>query len=302
MRTIVVISIIISVVASNTINAQQIPTLSQYMENTYLINPAAAGTNLASPISLHYKHWWSGFNEAPTMQAITGTTQLSQSVGIGGKIFNYATGPISKLGVEGTYAYHFSVGSSSKIALGLSAQLYQFYLNKSLLRSEEQDDQAILSSSDKIITPDAAFGAYYYGSNYYAGLSVYQLFNRKAHLMNSENIENRQVRHYFFTAGYRYDINDNFSVEPSVLAKYIETGIFQLDANLRGWYQQMIWLGFSYRTSESAIVSVGLKKDRFCFGYAYDMPLSDLKAYSVGSHELLFAIYFNQSRTKLATN
>jgi len=293
------ILIIASFLIGNIAISQQIPTLSHYMENTYLVNPAVAGTNNSNPISLHYKHWWSGFNEAPTMQCITGHTSISSSVGVGGKVFNYATGPISKLGIEGSYAYHFSVSSTTKIALGLSAQLYQFYLNKNLLRVEEQDDQAILHSSEKLISPDAAFGAYFYNNNFFTGISVYQLFNRKVQLLNTNYLENRQVRHYFLTAGYRYDINETFSVEPSVLAKFIESGIFQLDASLKGIYKQLIWLGFSYRTSESLVCTVGMKRDKFSFGYAYDMPLSDIRNYSVGSHELLFTLYFGQPKTKL---
>lgn len=300
MRTIAIL-FIFSAIAACVVKAQQIPTLSQYMENPYLVNPAVAGSASTNPVSLHYKKWWSGFNESPTMQTITGHTALSNSVGIGGKIFNYSTGPISKLGVEGTYAYHFNVGSSSKISLGLSAQLYQFYINKSLLKLEDQDDQTVTFSSDRLIVPDAAFGAYFYDENYYAGISVYQLFNRKVHLMNSNYLDNRQIRHYFLTAGYRYEINDLLAVEPSILAKFIEKGIGQLDVNVRGWYDKFLWLGFSYRTSESVVINAGIKRDRFAFGYAYDLPLTDIKKYSVGSHELYFALFLGKSKSKLIT-
>jgi|YNPMSStandDraft_1061717.scaffolds.fasta_scaffold00449_6 type IX secretion system PorP/SprF family membrane protein len=289
----------LSCILSLSLKAQQIPSLSLFMENTYLINPAAAGSNQASPISLHYKRWWSGFNESPTMQAITGHTPISGNVGLGAKFFNYSTGPISKLGIEGTYSYHFKVGSSSKIALGLSAQLYQFYLNKNLLKLEEDNDQAIIYSSDKIISPDAAFGAYFYDDNYFAGISVYQLINRKVHLMNNDNLENRQVRHYFLTGGYRFDINENFSLEPSVLVKFIETGIGQLDINVKSLIKQFLWYGISYRTSEAISVNLGIKKSPIIFGYSYDILLSDIRKHSVGSHELLFIYQFNKSKTKI---
>ena len=298
MRTMVII-FILSFATVYLVNAQQIPTLSQYMENPYLANPAVAGSVSTNPFALHYKKWWSGFNEAPTMQTITGHTALSNSVGVGGKIFNFSTGPISKLGVEGTYAYHFNVGSSSKISLGLSAQLYQFYINKSLLKLEDQDDQTVIFSSDRLIVPDAAFGAYFYDENYYAGISVYQLFNRKVHLMNNNYLDNRQLRHYFVIAGYRYDMNDVFAIEPSILAKFIETGIGQLDANIRFWYNKFLWLGFSYRTNESVVINAGIKRERFAFGYAYDLPLTDIKKYNVGSHELYFALFFGKSKSKL---
>ncbi|MCX7861707.1 MAG: type IX secretion system membrane protein PorP/SprF [Bacteroidales bacterium] len=301
MRTLKTIISIYFVGLSAMLYAQQIPTLSQYMENNYLLNPGAAGTNSSNPISFHYKKWWSGFSESPTMQSITAHYSLTPSVGLGGKIFNYSLGPLSKLGIEGTYAYHFKVTENSKLSLGLSAQLYQFYINKNLLKLEEENDAAIVYSSDKIIVPDAAFGIYYYHEKYFAGISVYQLFNRKVHMMNNNYLENRQIRHYFLTAGYRFDINNNISLEPSFLIKLIEKGIGQADVNLRTIFNELLWAGFSYRTSESLVLNAGIKRERFALGYAYDWPLSDIKQHSLGSHELYFSFFFNKSKTKLVT-
>ncbi len=283
-----------------TVRAQQIPTVSQYMENPYLINPAVTGTTSYSPLAFNYKRWWSGMDDAPAMQSISAHFLAGDNVGLGGKIFNYATGPLSKLGIEATYAYHFKIGNKGdKISLGLSAQLYQVYLNKSLLKLEEQDDNVILYGSEKLITPDAAFGAYYYSSHYYVGISVYQLFNRKVDMMTDNIIENKQVRHYFLTGGYTFDINNNFSIQPSLLANYVEAGIAQGDINVKGIYKQAFWIGLSYRTSDAVVVNAGICKDRFIFGYAYDYTLTDINKHSMGSHELLFIVKFNRSKPKL---
>ncbi|MGQ9847131.1 MAG: PorP/SprF family type IX secretion system membrane protein [Bacteroidales bacterium] len=285
---------------SLSIAAQQIPTLSQFMENNYMVNPAVAGTKAYSPIVLNYKRWWSGMNDAPAMQSISSHFLASNNVGLGGKIFNYATGPLSKMGMEATYAYQLKIGNNgAKLSLGLSAQLYQIYLNKNLLKLEEQDDNAVLFGSEKLISPDAAFGAYYYNQKYYVGLSAYQLFNRKVDMMTDNILENRQVRHYFFVSGYTYDINNNFSIEPSLLAKFIESGVSQAELNIKGLYKQSFWIGLGFRTSDAFITNIGIHKERFVFGYAYDYSINEIKKHSVGSHELLFIIKFNQTKPKL---
>jgi type IX secretion system PorP/SprF family membrane protein len=282
------------------VNAQQIPTLSQFMENNYMVNPAVAGTKTYSPLVFNYKRWWSGMDDAPAMQSISSHFQASDNVGLGGKIFNYATGPLSKMGMEATYAYQLKIGSNgAKLSLGLSAQLYQVYLNKSLLKLEEQDDNALIFGSEKLITPDAAFGAYFYNQHYYVGLSAYQLFNRKVDMMTDNILENRQVRHYFLTAGYTYDINNNYSLEPTLLAKFIEAGISQAEINIKGVYKQAFWIGLGYRTGDAAIINAGIRKDRFVFGYAYDYSLNEIRKHSIGSHELLFIVKFNRSKPKL---
>lgn len=285
---------------SMSIQAQQIPTLSQFMENNYIVNPAVAGTKNFSPLVFHYKRWWSGMDDAPAMQSISSHFQASDNAGLGGKIFNYATGPLSKMGMEATYAYQLKISSNgTKLSLGLSAQLYQVYLNKSLLKLEEQDDNAILFGSEKLITPDAAFGAYFYNQKFYVGIAAYQLFNRKVDMMTDNILENRQVRHYFLTAGYTYDINNNYCIEPSLLGKFIESGINQAELNIKGIYKQSFWVGLGYRTEDALIVNAGIRKDRFVFGYAYDYSLNEIQKHSIGSHELLFIVKFNRSKPKL---
>ena len=292
--------IIIFVLLNLSLFAQQIPTLSQFMENNYMVNPAVAGTKAYSPLVFNYKRWWSGMDDAPAMQSISSHFQAGDNVGLGGKIFNYATGPLSKMGMEATYAYQLKLGNNgAKLSLGLSAQIYQVYLNKSLLKLEEQDDNAVIFGSEKLITPDAAFGVYYYNEHYYAGLAAYQLFNRKVDMMTENILENRQVRHYFLTAGYTYDINNNYSLEPSLLAKFIESGISQAELNLKGVYKQSFWLGLGYRTGDAVVVNAGIRKDRFVFGYAYDYSLNEIRKHSIGSHELLFIVKFNRSKPKL---
>jgi len=234
------------------------------------------------------------------MQSISSHFQASDNVGLGGKIFNYATGPLSKMGIEATYAYHLKLGANGdKLSLGLSAQLYQVYLNKSLLKLEEQDDNAVIYASEKLITPDAAFGVYYYNEHYYAGLAAYQLFNRKVDMMTENILENRQVRHYYLNGGYIYDINNNYSIEPSLLMKYIESGIFQGEINVKGVFKQSFWLGLGYRIQDAVVINAGIRKDRFVFGYAYDYSISEIRKHSIGSHELLFIVKFNHSKPKL---
>lgn len=282
-----------------TAEAQQLTSVTQYIDNQYLINPGVAGSLPYSPLSLTYKRLWSGFDNAPEMEMISSHVLIADNMGLGGKIFNYSTGALSKTGIEGTYSYHLRVGSSGKLALGLSLQLYQFHFDKSKITMEEQDDDVLLYGSEKLMVPDAAFGAYYYASNYFVGLSSYQLFNRKVDLMTDDILENRQVRHYYMVGGYNYDINGNFSVEPSVLVKFIESGIVQADINARAIYRQTAWLGIGYRTQDAIGVSIGMRKDRLMFGYAYDIVLSDIKKHSVGSHELMFIFKFNRSKPKL---
>jgi type IX secretion system PorP/SprF family membrane protein len=294
-----IVVLILAITAMIEVSGQQLTSYSQYMENKYVFNPAVVGSLSYSPLALSYRRLWTGMDDAPTMQMLSSHFLASDNVGMGGKIFNYSTGPLSKMGIEATYAYHLPIGSSgAKLSLGLSAQLYQYHLNKSLLTMEDMTDDIILFGSEKLIVPDAAFGAYYYTDKYYGGLSIYQLFSRKVDLM-TDKFDNKQHRHYFLTGGYIYDINANFQVEPSILLKFIEAGLLQADINGKVMYKQTVWLGLSYRTQDAVAINLGIRKDRFVFGYSYDITMSEIRKYSNGTHELLFIFKFNRSKPKL---
>ena len=295
-----IIIAVISLIFVTSVNAQQIPVYSQYMLNMYAVNPAVAGTTPYTPITMTYRQAWTGIDDAPTLKTLSSHLPVSEKVGIGAKIFNYSAGPINRLGIEATYSYSLPVGASGdRLSMGISGLLYQYHLNKSNLVLENSDDNAINYGSERLIVPDASFGAYYHGDNYNAGLAITNLFNRKIDLMNENVLEQRQVRHYFLHAGYNYVIDEKFAVEPSFLMKFIEAGVMQLDINAKVVYKQMLWAGLSYRTKDAMAIILGVTKKRFQFGYSYDLTFNDIGRYSNGSHELIFTYKLSSSKPKL---
>jgi hypothetical protein len=69
----------------------------------------------------------------------------------------------------------------------------------------------------------------------------------------------------------------------------------QMDLTARVYYKKDYWLGISYRTSDAIVILLGLAYDRFRFGYAFDMTLTDIRKQSFGSHELTLAVKFGES-------
>jgi len=285
MKKILFIAIIVA--AFSQLSAQQNITFSQYMLNYYSINPAVAGTKDYMPIALGYHQSWTGFTNAPSMQMISGHTAINNEMGVGAKIYNYSTGPSRQTGIEGTYAYRFDFGEDMHLSLGLSAMMYQMYFDVSKLDMKDADDAVLYgSSAERVIVPDASFGAYFYTEKYFGGISIIQLFNRKVDYA-TEFLKQNQVRHYYLIGGYNYDINDDFTVQPSVMAKFIEAGVFQMDLNAKVIYQKKFFGGLSYRFGESIVVMAGVDINNLTLGYSYDITLTDIGKYSYGSHEIM---------------
>jgi type IX secretion system PorP/SprF family membrane protein len=256
--------------------------------NHYLLNPAATGITDRLPISLSYRKIWAGMNNTPSVQYLSGNMLVTEDMGVGARISNFQAGPLRKTGIEGSYSYHLSLGSGdTRLSFGLSVLLYQFNLNKSDMIVEDIDDEVFMGKEQQFV-PDAGFGAYLYGNNYFVGLSVPQLFQRNIDLKSDIVFQQKQVRHYYLHGGYTFDAGSDFKIVPSALIKFMETGLFQVDINALVTYKEMINFGVSYRSEEAMSFQVGYMNPDIFIGYAYDLVLSGMRGNTSGSHEILF--------------
>ncbi|MBN2482305.1 MAG: type IX secretion system membrane protein PorP/SprF [Bacteroidales bacterium] len=274
-------------------HAQQIPNFSMYNKNHYLVNPAASAISERIPVSLSYRKIWAGIEQSPSVQYVSTSMLVAKDMGVGARLFNYQAGPLRKTGIEGTYSYHLALGQSGmKLSFGLSLLLYQFHLNKSDLFIEDIDDQ-VFFGDEQMFVPDAGIGTYLYHDDFYVGVSVPQLFQRNIDLKSDVILQQKQVRHYYLHGGYLFDAGSDFQLEPSILLKFIEAGVFQADINTLVTYREMVSLGVSFRTSDAVAFQLGYRTPDLFVGYAYDLVISGLRNNSFGSHEILFSYTFD---------
>jgi len=284
----------------SSVNGQQMPFFSQYTLNHYAINPAATGINDELPVAFSYRKQWASFPQSPSVEYLSGHMKVYKAMGAGAKITNYIAGPLRKTGLELTYSYHFVLKEGVNLSLGLSPLLYQFHLDKSDMNIENKDD-AVFMGNEKMFVIDAIFGTYLYGENYFAGFSVPQLFNRNVDLKSDKILQEKQVRHYYLHGGYKFKINGDYTIEPSLLFKIMESGLYQIDINAMAEYKKMVSLGLSYRTHDAIVIQVSYKYKEFQIGYSYDITTSDLNVASSGSHEIILIYNFPNFLVKADT-
>jgi len=273
--------------------AQQLIQNSQYMLHLYDLNPAVAGSREGFPLAFSFRKLWAGFDGSPSIQNLSAHLEVADHMGVGAKVFNYTAGPLRRTGFEATYAYHLPLNDGDqKLAFGLSGLIYQYFLDVGSLNLEDPNDLVLAEATDKMVVPDISFGTYFYGPNYYVGLAIPQLFERRVDLQTDRLLEQRQVRHYYLHGGYRFETGGEFAVEPSLLMKFIETGKFQADINVRAVYREMVSLGLSYRTGDAIAIMAGYNHGPFILGYCYDVSLSDIRNVSSGSHEIMLIYQF----------
>lgn len=296
--------------------AQQVPLYSQYMMNGFLLNPAVAGSEGYTVLNITAREQWLGLKDAPRTHAVSAQTRIlknsyisrnssirkrqrmasrSGKVGLGGYVFNDRNGPISRTGMQLSYAYHIRM-QKSQLSFGLSGIAYQFAVDDSKIRLEEQGDELYMNAAKSVFIPDASAGVYFTNPVFYVGFSVSQLFESSLILGESKRYaEYKMKRYYFLTAGYDLRINDLFVIEPSVLLKANEDMTWQADFNSKFIFQDEYWAGVSYRTGGAMIFMGGVKVDKFVFGYAFDYTLSSIMKRTYGSHEFMISVLFGDN-------
>lgn len=293
--------LVLIICAPGFLSAQQSPLYTQYMLNDFVINPAIAGSKPFFPLRLNAREQWEGLGSfAPSTQSLSLHAPVGDGrVGIGGLIFQDNTFPTSNMGAMFTYAYHMSLPAiKSKVSLGMSGLVYQYKLDQNAIEFHNPDIEFEGGVYSEIV-PDAAFGAYLYGENYYLGMSVYQLFEstfREA--LTFDYGDNIGVRHFFGMAGYTAEVNKSLHIEPSLLVKTIEGGPIQVDINTRAIFNRKFWTGLSLRSDRSVVALMGINAGNFHIAYGFDYTLASIANHTSGSHEISIGVNIPDPRNR----
>lgn len=288
------ILIILSVVAANYSNAQQINLNSQYLFNDMLVNPGATGSKDYIPIQFNFRKQWTNFPGSPTTQALSADAKIAKNLGFGGTIFNDVSGPSRRTGVNINTAYHLQLDPQKRhyLGLGLGINLSQHYIDENKITTYLPNDPAVARGYNNQLVPDANFGVFYrFLDKGYVGISGYNLVQTKRDLFTFEDkLYNPLVRTYYLYGGYNFTVGQKSKIKTSALVQAIETGTFQFDVTALYEWNNLFWIGASYRHLDAVAALVGVKIKMFRIGYSYDYILSDIGKYSSGSHEIFLEL------------
>ncbi len=298
--------------------AQQLPLLSQYLFNGFLVNPAYAGLDGLSTVTLTAREQWLGLANRPMTHIVSFQTRIlpksfvnknasarlrimkrytSGRVAVGGYIFNDRNGIIDRTGAQLTYAYHIPMKKNS-LSFAMSLSLYQFSINHHKIELETTHDQLINNTSLNMIIPDAGIGAVFTTQEYFAGVSISNVMQSYAKLGYNSDQQFKTYRQYNLTLGYRYELGQDRTFEPSVLVKTTNQLIAQVDITAK-LHVNDCWGGITYRTGSALILLGGVTINKLSFGYAFDYNLNAIGQYSFGSHEIMAAYKFGNNASRM---
>ncbi len=290
---------VIALLVTN-LQAQQLQQYTQYMLNDLAINPAVAGKDNFADMRSNNRYQWVGMTDAPRTYMLTLHSPLkNRHMGLGTHIYTDIVGPTRRVGISLAYAYHIKIAEKTRLSLGLNAGIQQWGIDGHKLYLHDAGDDNLLTQYQTRIVPDFGAGIYVHNEKWYLGFSAPQLYQSPIKLYPDGDHKGTLVTHFLLNGAYKFDINDDFKVEPSFLAKYANPAPIKVDIGVRVIYQEQVWLGVGYRHNDALTALVGfMYKNYLMIGYSYDFTTTNLKNYSSGTHELMLGLRFSKQQSK----
>ena len=299
---------------------QQLPLFSQYLYNKFLINPAVAGSDGYTSVSLTAREQWVGYSGAPRTFSFSWQTRMLKKsfilkqtrvkrevyrpksdgkVGFGGYIFSDKNGLIQRTGFQVAYAYHMWLQKSTQLSLGLAFTGYYYKIDEKQINFEDPNEPWLNNNLRRgIFVPDVTFGAYLLNAKYSLGFSADQLSEASAKIGGPAYKNFSMSRQYYLFGSYDFSQGSYTIIQPSFLIKMSEQLKPQADIGATYIYNQGFWAGLAYRTSGAIIANIGVKYQNMFFGYAFDFTLQEIQRITYGTHELTVALKFGDNSRK----
>ncbi len=267
--------------------AQQESVFTQYFNNMQAVNPAYVGSRGTFTVTGLHRSQWTGIEDAQRTQTLTMNTPVyNENFGLGLAILNDQIGPIGSTIMNVDLAGRIRVSQDAYLSAGIKIGLNFFRANISGLDLNNPTDPNFSQNVSSTL-PNIGAGLYYYTSKYYVGVSIPRIVNNQ--LANGDLVlgEGRERRHYYFTAGARFRLSEEWDMQPMALVYFPERAPTTFNVSDMFIFNDKLWLGAGWRWKESIHFAVGYNLlPELRAMYSYDFLIGDLQPYSNGSHEI----------------
>lgn len=302
------LTILIIISFCSVLKAQQNEHYSHYIFNKLLLNPAYAGSKDYLSVDLLYRTQWTKIEGSPNTFTLALHGPLkNKSHALGGSISFDAIGPYKNLQVVLDYAYRIKT-KKGNFSIGINGGIFSFFTDYSSLDAYQSgNDDAYTNLTNSSILPVVGFGIYHQTKKLSWGISSPYLLNGAVSFTKNKDVIT--LRNYYFGfAEYLQKLSPKFQLKPSVIIKLNHGAPANLDANLHLIYNDLLMVGFGYRTENSFIFSAQyilndfIKKQnpyQFRIGYAFDLSNNKIRSASGGTHEIILGFDFVRKPEKI---
>ena len=285
----------------------QDPEFTQFYAAPVYTNPAMAGTgscNGGGRVVLNYRNQW------PSLPGtfITSSASYDQHFdNIGGGVSllilddRAGEGLLRSQTVSAGYSFQLDVNRRFTMRFGIEGQYGQRSIDWQRLRFEDQIDESkgfVNPTAEPFVSDGVGFanfstGVLGYTERFYAGVAVHNLIEPNQSFFGNPDaiVPRRFTAHSGVVIPLDGRKNPESTISPNMLFmlqnKFTQMNIgfyYNKGPLVTGlWFRQTFG---EYGNSDALMALVGFRKDRFKFGYSFDLTVSDARSAAPSSHEI----------------
>ena len=285
----------------------QDPEFTQFYAIPLYTNPAFAGTGSCDGggrAVINYRNQWPSLPGTFVTMAASYDQHFDKiGGGIGLMIVDDRAGEglLSSTSVSAVYSYQWRVTKNFAMRFGIQGSYGQRSIDWNRLRFEDQIDPTqgfIRNTNEPWGTNQVSFanfgaGMLAYTNAFYAGFAAHNIIEPNQSFYGSKDaiipmrftghggvvipLDGRRIPESTFSPNVLFMMQNKFT--QMNVGFYINKG--PLVTGL--WFRQTFG---EYGNSDALMALVGFRKDKFKFGYSYDLTVSGAKSAAPGSHEV----------------
>lgn len=249
--------ILLFMVSSLAIQAQQIPLPGIMRTADYLWNPALVGSSGLWGVHAGHTQQWIGFDGAPATTLAGGHRNLTDyNMAFGGDLIYDATGPLTFVGVAGAYRYQINtrwINMDDQVSFGLSANVGQRRFDATRAKLSDGQDPYLSSESASSLDFNAGAGVLYrsvaddrlHKSHFFVGAGASRLIPNRLNLDENTPFGNRIHANAVVgwrTAGY-------YMLDHTFWMNFAENNLYNLAYQFRFENPDVFWAGLNLNTN-----------------------------------------------------
>lgn len=249
-----------------TLKAQQQFSYTQYIDNLTPIIPSWSLTRTSGELNVLGRHQWVGIEGAPRTYMFSGFLpfgKANSSAGISMMSDKVAVEKLTEFNAFFAKGINLDKGTILSVSLNGGFRRYTApystlaptdptFTNADIDENEFNMGASVLLFSEK----------------FYAGISMPRLSLRKlgfGSTLDTKIFNN----YYYFTAGYKLQLNEDFHIQSSALLAYTANVPLQGDITLKAYLKNNFGLGLDYRTNNEIGLLTSFNISNIRFGYSY---------------------------------
>ncbi len=273
--------------------------LSNFTLTPLVYNPAYAGSNGGISLSSVYSSQWVGFPGAPKTILFNGSQAISEEqMGIG------LNAEIDKRGAEeetklvANFAYHLKINDNWRISMGIKGGVEKYLVDYSLLSIENPTEFIAGIGQQKSTNYLFGTGFYLHSEKFYFGAAIPN-FLPAALLDSNNNILSQQSMNYFFSSGYKFYINKDTYIQPSILTRVVKgapiSSILSMNLNMK----DEIYVSTNFELNSYIGIFAGIRiYKNYLIGYAFDKSITKFNSENNGTNSLFLTFNIDGRNSK----